>query len=98
MNALAKECTETRIFFRHIVFIPVLLTDNYTVLILCHNFPPPFFFPRVLQLEVKKEKVKEKKHQVVEKKKQNGEEEDEEEMDGDEFDEFLSWRAKKSFK
>lgn len=53
---------------------------------------------RVLQLEVKKEKVKEKKHQVVEKKKQNGEEEDEEEMDGDEFDEFLSWRAKKSFK
>lgn len=57
---------------------------------------------RVLELEVKKEKVKEKKHQVVQKTKQNGGEEGEEEFnedfESDEFDEFLNWRAKKSFK
>ncbi|KAI5701516.1 hypothetical protein M8J75_010422 [Diaphorina citri] len=55
---------------------------------------------RVLELEVKKEMVKEKKYQVEEKKKQNATEdmEDEDGEEEGEFDEFLSWRAKKSFK
>ncbi|KAL1456338.1 hypothetical protein WDU94_001077 [Cyamophila willieti] len=56
---------------------------------------------RVLELEVKKEKVKEKKHQEVKQKKKQNETDEEMEEEGEMeegFDEFLSWRAKKSFK
>uniref|UniRef100_A0A8D9FG71 Zinc finger protein 830 n=1 Tax=Cacopsylla melanoneura TaxID=428564 RepID=A0A8D9FG71_9HEMI len=58
---------------------------------------------RVLELEVKKEKVKEMKTEEVklkqkQKKNDTDEEMEDEDMDQGGFDEFLSWRAKKSFK